>query len=133
MHHKGTKDTKGESDRISHEILGAALEVHRAIGPGLLESAYEECLAYELTRRKLIFERQKELPLRYESIVLGCGYRLDFLVEDLVVVELKSVDQVLPIQEAQLLTYLRMSSRWLGLLLNFNVRLFRLGIRGLVN
>jgi GxxExxY protein len=133
MHHKGTKNTKEESDRLSHEILGAALEVHRTIGPGLLESAYEECLAYELAQRRLSFEKQKALPLRYKGISLDCGYRLDVLVEGLVVVELKSVEQILPIHEAQVLTYLRMSSLWLGLLLNFNVRIFRLGIRRLVN
>jgi len=133
MHHKVTKTTKEESDRLSHEILGAALEVHRTIGPGLLESAYEQCLAYELAQRGLIFEKQKQLPLHYKNVHLDCGYRLDFLVEGLVVVELKAVDQLLPIHEAQILTYLRMSSLWLGLLLNFNVRAFKLGIRRLVN
>lgn len=133
MHHKGTKDTKGESDQLSHEILGAALEVHRTIGPGLLESAYEECLAHELTRRHLGFKRQLGLPLRYKSILLSCGYRLDFLVEGLVIVELKAVDELLPIHEAQVLTNLRMSSLWLGLLLNYNVRFLRSGIRRLVN
>jgi len=133
MHHKGTKDTKEEANRLSHEILGAGLEVHRSIGPGLLESAYEECLAYELSQRKLGFQKQKCLPLRYKEVSLDCGYRLDFLMEGLVVVELKAVDQLLPIHEAQVLTYLRMSSLWLGLVLNFNVRTFKLGIRRLVN
>ena len=133
MHHKGTKDTKAESNRLSHQILGAALEVHQTIGPGLLESAYEECLAYELSQRRLAFKRQLGLPLRYKAVSLNCGYRLDFLVEGLVVVELKAVDQLLPIHEAQVLTYLRMSSLWLGLLLNFNVRMFRGGIQRLVN
>ena len=133
MHHKGTKDIKEEANRLSHEILGAALEVHRTLGPGLLESTYEECLAYELAERKLPFERQKSLPLRYKAVSLDCGYRLDFLVDGLVVVELKAVEQFLPIHEAQVLTYLRMSSVWLGLLLNFNVRVFRLGICRLVN
>jgi len=133
MHHKGTKDTKEESDRLSHEILGAALEVHRTLGPGLLESTYEECLAYELSNRRLVVEKQKSLPLRYKEVFLDCGYRLDLLVEGLVIVELKSVDALLPIHEAQVLTYLRISSLWLGLLLNFNVRVFKLGIRRLVN
>jgi GxxExxY protein len=118
---------------LSHEILGAALEVHRTIGPGLLESTYEECLAHEFSRRGLRYERQKTLPLLYKEVRLGCGYRLDFLVEGLVVVELKAVDQLLPIHEAQVLTYLRLASLWLGLLLNFNVRMFRSGIRRLVN
>ena len=133
MHHKDTKDTKEEADRLSHQIIGAALEVHRTIGPGLLESAYEECLAYELGQRTLRFERQRPLPLFYKTVSLGFGYRLDFLVEELVVVELKAVDQLLPIHEAQVLTYLRMSSLWLGLLFNFNVRVFRSGIHRLVN
>ena len=84
MHHKVTKTTKEESDRLSHEILGAALEVHRTIGPGLLESAYEQCLAYELAQRGLIFEKQKQLPLHYKNVHLDCGYRLDFLVENAV-------------------------------------------------
>ena len=133
MHHKGTKDTKAESDRLSHEILGAAPEVHRTIGPGLLESAYEECVAYELSQKGLAFKRQVGLPLRYKAVSLDGGYRLDFLVEGLVVVELQAVERVLPIHEAQVLTYLRMSSLWLGLLLNFNVRYFRNGIQRLVN
>jgi len=133
MHHKGTKDTKEESDRLSHEILGAALEVHRTLGPCLLESTYEECLAYELSNRRLVVEKQKSLPLRYKEVFLDCGYRLDLLVEGLVIVELKSVDALLPIHEAQVLTYLRISSLWLGLLLNFNVRVFKLGVRRLVN
>lgn len=133
MHHNGTKDTKEESDRLSHQILGAALEVHRALGPGLLESAYEECLAYELSIRRLDFQRQKPLPLRYKEVKLDCGYRLDLVVEGLVIVEIKSVERSLPIHQAQLLTYLRISNLWLGLLLNFNVPLFRSGIRRLVN
>ena len=133
MHHKGTKNTKAESDRLSHEILRAAVEVHRTIGPGLLESAYEECVAYELSQRGLSFKRQLGLPLRYKAVSLDCGYRLDFLVEGLVVVKLKAVDHLLPIHEAQVLTYLRMSSLWLGLLLNFNARVLQSGIRRLVN
>jgi GxxExxY protein len=133
MHHKDTKDTKAESDILSHRILGAALEVHRIVGPGLLESAYEECLAYELTHRGVSFERQKLLPLRYKNLSLEQFYRMDFLIGGLVVVELKAVEEILPIHEAQLLTYLRLSSLWLGLLLNFNVRVLKSGIRRLVN
>ena len=133
MHHKDTKDTKQRSDELSHEILGAALEVHRTLGPGLLESAYEECLAHEMTSRGLSFLRQHSLPLAYKGIQLYCGYRLDFLVEGLVILELKSVEHLLPIHEAQVLTYLRISNRWLGLLMNFNCTLFRQGIRRLVN
>ncbi len=133
MHHKDTKDRKQRSDELSHEILGAALEVHRTLGPGLLESAYEECLAHEMSLRRLNFVRQQALPLSYKGVRLDCGYRLDFLVEGLVALEIKSVERLLPIHEAQLLTYLRISDLWLGLLLNFNSSLLQKGIRRLVN
>lgn len=133
MNHKDTKDTKEEADRISHLVLGAGLEVHRIMGPGLLESVNEECLAHEFVLRRITFERQKALPLQYKARSLQQSYRVDFLVEGLVVVELKAVDQILPVHEAQVLTYLRLSSLWLGLLLNFNACLFRAGIRRLVN
>jgi len=132
MHHKDTKGTKEEADRLSNVIIGAALEVHRSVGPGLLESTYEECLAHELTLRRIAFRRQVPLPLVYKGVRLDAGYRLDLLVEDLVVVELKAVDHLLPVHEAQLLTYLRIAQVWLGLLFNFHAAVLRHGIRRMV-
>ncbi len=114
---------------ITEKIIGAAIAVHRALGPGLLESAYEACLAYEFSKRGLRFERQKELPVVYHDVRLDCGYRIDFLVEGEVVVELKSVEKLLPIHEAQLLSYLRLADKRVGLLINFNVRLLKDGIK----
>ena len=105
-----------------------AIEVHRALGPGLLESAYEECLAHEMKLRGLNFERQVPLPVSYKGVKLDCGYRLDFLVEISVVLELKAVEVVQPIQEAQLLTYLKLGGWKLGLLMNFNVSVLKDGI-----
>jgi GxxExxY protein len=118
---------------LSGEIIDAAMDVHREIGPGLLENAYEECLCYELNARGLKFRRQVELPVRYKSVHLDCGYRLDLVVEDLIVVELKSVQAFEPVHSAQLLTYLRLSNLPLGLLLNFNVPLLRDGIKRLAH
>ena len=115
-------------EQITERVLGAAIEVHGTLGPGLLESAYEECLAHEFRLRKLEFQRQVFLPLSYKGILLDCGYRMDFVVEDAVVVELKCAERTLPIHEAQLLTYLRMSQRKVGLLLNFNMPVLRDGI-----
>jgi GxxExxY protein len=114
---------------ITQQIIGAATEVHRQLGPGLLESAYEECLCHELHIRKLNFERQKPVPLVYKDAKLDCGYRLDLLVEDRIVVELKSVDGLGPIHEAIVLTYLKLSGHHLGLLINFNVTLLKDGIK----
>jgi GxxExxY protein len=114
---------------ITQQIIGAAIEVHRQLGPGLLESAYEECLCHELHIRKLNFERQKPIPLVYKDAKLDCGYRLDLLVEDRIVVELKSVDGLGPIHEAIVLTYLKLSGHHLGLLINFNVTLLKDGIK----
>jgi GxxExxY protein len=116
-------------NEITHEIIGAAIEVHKHLGPGLLESAYEECLAHELQLRKLRVERQKPVPVVYKETKLECGYRLDLLVEGRVVVELKSVDGLGPIHEAIILTYLRMSGHKLGLLINFNVNVLKDGVR----
>jgi GxxExxY protein len=107
--------------RLSEQIIGAAIEVHRELGPGLLESVYEECLCYELAARKIPFERQKVLPVAYKWIKMDCGYRLDILVAGAVVVEIKSVEELGKIHEAQLLTYLRTGGWPLGLLINFNV------------
>jgi GxxExxY protein len=116
-------------NELTHGIIGAAIEVHRLLGPGLLESAYEECLARELTLRGLRFERQKPVPVVYKDVKLECGYRVDLLVEGRVVVELKAVEALAPIHEAIILTYLRLSACPLGLLINFNVRVLKDGIR----
>ena len=113
--------------------MGAAIEVHRTLGPGLLESAYEECLCRELAIRGLSFERQKSLAVSYKGVALDCGYRLDVVVEGLVILELKAVDQIEPIHEAQLLTYLKLSELKLGMLINFNVPLLKHGIKRIVN
>ncbi|MBI3740239.1 MAG: GxxExxY protein [Chloroflexi bacterium] len=117
---------------ITQNIIGAAIEVHKALGPGLLESAYEECLCHELSLRKIPFERQKQLPIEYKGIRLEAGYRIDLLVANSVIVEIKSVEGILPIHEAQLLTYLRLADRKVGLLINFNVSLLKQGIKRLV-
>jgi len=117
---------------ITEKIIGAAIEVHKTIGPGLLESAYEECPAHEMRIRGLNFERQVPLPVVYKGVTLDCGYRLDFLVEKAVVIELKALDALQPIHEAQLLTYLRLGGWTVGLLINFNVPVLRDGIKRVV-
>ena len=133
MNHKVTKDTKKKSDILSKKIVGAAIEVHRHLGPCLLESAYEQALCYELSQRNIDFERQKHIPAVYKGVNLDCGYRIDLLVDDLVIVELKSVIKLDPLFEAQLLTYLKISKLWLGMLLNFNVPIMKYGIKRIVN
>ena len=133
MNYKGTKDTKELSDGLSKEIIGAAIEVHRTLGPGLLESAYEACLCHELELRGVTYERQVALPVTYKGIRLDCGYRLDIVVQELVIIELKAVERIESIHEAQLLTYLRLTNLWLGLLINFNVPILHQGIKRLVN
>ena len=111
--HKGTKDTKNDrANELSHIIIGAAIEVHRVVGPGLLESAYEECLAHELRQSGIGVQRQLDVPLEYKGLVLGCAYRLDLLIEGLVVVEVKSVERLTAIHTAQVLTYLRTVCGW---------------------
>ena len=122
-----------DEDRLSKEIIGAAIEVHRHLGPGLLESAYEECLCREFALRNITFERQKPLAVEYKGIKLDCGYKLDIVVEGLVTLELKSVEKFLPIHEAQLLTYLKLSDLKLGILINFNVPFLKDGIKRIVN
>jgi GxxExxY protein len=114
---------------LTERIIGAAIEVHRALGPGLLESAYQTCLAHEFSIRGLAFEQQKPLPVEYKGTRLDCGYRLDFLVAEKVVVELKAVDDLHPVHEAQLMTYIKLASCRIGLLINFNVPLLKDGIR----
>ncbi len=126
-------NANARADQLSNGIIGAAIEVHRTLGPGLLESAYEECMAYELQLRGFAFERQSPLPVVYKGVKLDCGYRIDLLVENLVIVELKTVEALAPIHEAQLLTYLRMRGLWLGLLINFNTPVLKRGLKRLVN
>ena len=120
-------------NEITQEVIAAAIEVHRNLGPGLLESGYEACLAYELRDRGLAVEQQKPLPIFYRDVAVEVGYRLDLLVEDAVVVELKSVEKLEPIHQAQLLSYLKLSGYKVGLLINFNVKLLKSGITRLVN
>jgi len=117
-----------EINQLTEKIIGAAIEVHRALGPGLLESAYEACLVYELSERGLKVEAQKPVPLVYKAVSLDCGYRLDVLVEDTVIVEIKSIDRIMPIHRAQVISYLKLTGLPIGLLINFNVKLLKLGI-----
>jgi GxxExxY protein len=136
IHHegtKGTKDTKATAMMLSHTIVGAAIEVHKHLGSGLLESVYEVALCRELSLRGISAERQVRVPLEYKSVALDLSVRLDLLVERMVVVEVKSVDRLLPIHRAQVLTYLRLTGHPLGLLINFNVELLRTGVRRLLN
>jgi GxxExxY protein len=125
--------TTNELNALSHRIIGCAMRVHAELGPGLLESAYEACLVYELQCEGLAVQRQLYLPLRYKGIEIDCGYRIDLIVEDAIIVELKTVSAILPVHSAQLLTYLRLTNRQLGLLINFNVALLREGVRRLVH
>jgi len=116
---------------LTGNVIGAAIEVHKALGPGLLESIYEECLCHELQLRKLSFERQREVPVRYKGVKLDCGYRLDILIEDVLILEIKSCERLQPIHEAQLLTYLKLARIKWGLLINFNVPVLKAGIKRL--
>jgi GxxExxY protein len=120
-------------NQLSNVIIGAALDVHRELGPGMLESAYEACLAFELSRRGLGFEKQKPLPLFYKGKRIGCGFRLDLLVENVIVVEVKAIERLDRIHMSQLRHYLKQLKLNLGLLINFNVRLLQDGIRRVVN
>ncbi len=122
-----------DEDRLSKEIIGAAIEVHRHLGAGLLESTYEECLCKELKIRDIEFERQKPLAVVYKGITLECGYKLDIVVEDKVILELKSVNKIERIHEAQLLTYLKIAGLKLGILINFNVAILKHGVKRMVN
>ena len=122
-----------KENEVSNKIIGASIEVHKILGPGLLESAYEECLCRELSLIGLSFESQKPLPINYKGVQLDCGYRLDLVVENCVIVELKSVETLLPIHQAQLLTYLKLTGLKLGLLINFNVPVLKNGIKRVVN
>ena len=120
------------SDKLSNRVIGCSLEVHRHLGPGLLESTYEQCLAHELKMEGIPFKLQCTLPVQYKGIKLDCGYRIDLLVDDRIIIELKSVERVLPIHQAQLLTYMKLSAISIGLLLNFNVKFMRSGIKRMV-
>ncbi len=115
-------------EELTREIIGAAIEVHRELGPGLLESAYEMALCRELSLRDIRFQRQVSLPLEYKGVALDCGYRIDIVVEEKVVLELKTVEDVLPVHEAQLLTYLKLSNKKVGYILNFHVPIMKKGI-----
>jgi GxxExxY protein len=119
-------------EQLTEAVIGAAIDVHRALGPGLLESAYEQCLRHELSLRGISFKRQVELPVVYKAVHLDCGYRMDLVVEDQVVVEIKTVERLAPVHDAQLLTYLKLSGKRVGLLLNFYAVTLHRGIRRLV-
>lgn len=120
------------NDRLTERIIGFAIEVHRQLGPGLLESAYEECPCYELAQNSLRFRRQVPLPIVYKAVRLDCGYRMDIVVEDHVILELKTVERLAPIHEAQLLTYMKLSGVPTGLLLNFHSAMLKNGVRRLM-
>ena len=119
-------------DDLSNRVLGCAIDVHRELGPGLLESAYEQCLAYELNRAGILFKIQQPLPVEYKQIRLDCGYRIDVFVDNRLIIELRSVDQLLKIHEAQDLTYMKLAKVRVGLLINFNVEILKKGIKRFV-
>ncbi|MBA3497440.1 MAG: GxxExxY protein [Gemmatimonadales bacterium] len=133
IHHGDTECTEESDGVLSGQIVGAAVEVHRRLGPGLLESSYQRCLAHELTLRGLRWEQQREVPLCYKGVVLRSSYRIDFLAEQRVVVEVKSIELVQPIHRAQLLTYLKILDLRVRLLINFNVETLFRGVRRMVN
>ncbi|MGD2088681.1 MAG: GxxExxY protein [Candidatus Aminicenantes bacterium] len=126
-------DKAGRLNMITDKIIGVAIDVHRALGPGLLESTYEACMGYDLVERGLKVEQQKPLPVTYKNVKLDCGYRLDLLVEEEVIVELKSVEKLLPIHRAQVMSYLKLSGFAVTLLINFNVDILKNGIQRIVN
>ena len=123
--------THDDLNKLTGEVIGAAIEVHKVLGPGLLESVYEKCLCRELELRDVPHERQKDLPVKYKGIELDCGYRMDIVMPNELIVELKACESLLPIHEAQLLTYLKLTKTKLGLLINFNVPLLKNGIKRL--
>ena len=129
MLYHGDTETRSKLLRedLTESVIGAAIEVHRGLGPGLLESAYEECLCHELRLRNIAFQRQVPLPVEYKGIKLDCGYRLDLLVENVLILEIKCLEHVLPVHEAQLLTYLKMTGKRVGLILNFNTSVLTRG------
>lgn len=130
--HRRDAEAQRENE-ITKIVIGFAIDVHRVLGPGLLESAYEECLCYELTHAHVPFRRQVALPVLYKGVKLECGYRMDLIADDLVVVEIKAIECLAPIHEAQLLTYLKLSGKRVGLLINFNVPVLKQGLKRIVN
>jgi GxxExxY protein len=120
-------------NQLTGEVINAAIEVHKTLGPGLLESIYEECLCHELGLRRIPYERQKELPIEYKGVKLNCIYRLDIIVDNQLLLEIKACEALLPIHEAQLLTYLKLTGLRLGLLINFNVPMLKDGIKRIAN
>ncbi len=120
-------------NQITEKIIGCAIEVHKGLGPGLLESAYEKCLCFELNQLGLKFERQVPLPVVYKGVKLDCGYKMDIVVENLVIVEVKAVESLIPIHEAQLLSYLKLYNKKVGLLMNFHVPILKKGLERIVN
>ncbi len=131
MNHRDTEAQRGR-DALTERIIGLAIEVHRVLGPGLLESAYEECLCYELREAQLVFQRQVPLPVVYKQVRLECGYRMDVVVAQQLVLELKTVERLLPIHDAQLLTYMRLARLPTGLMINFHAPVVKDGLRRLV-
>jgi GxxExxY protein len=125
--------TPDDLNALSRTVIGAAIEVHRVLGPGLLESAYEECLAFELKKLRVEVERQVRLPIRYKELVIDDAYRADLIVGRELILEIKCVDELEPVHTAQLLTYLKMSGSRLGLILNFKAEVMKLGVRRVVN
>lgn len=121
-----------EFDELSNKVIGLAIEVHRELGPGLLENTYKQCLAHELSQTEINFQMEMELPVIYKNIRISCGYRIDLLIENKLIVELKSVDKILPIHEAQLLTYMKLANIKIGLLMNFNEKILKNGIKRFV-
>ena len=139
MNHRGTEAQRKDlvvmrepRDPLTQQVIGAALEVHRVLGPGLLESAYEECLCFELSISGIPFHRQVPLPVAYKGVTLECGYRMDLVVPERLVIEIKTVEKILSVHEAQLLTYLRLSGIKTGLLINFHTAVIKDGIRRMV-
>jgi len=135
MHGKSKPEIAEEAEinRLTQRIIASAIDIHRHVGPGLLESAYQECLAYELNQAGIRFQREVHLPIQYKTLKLDCSYRLDFLVEGTVIVEVKSIDELSKIHSAQLLTYLKAARKQVGLLINFNVPMLKQGLKRLVN
>lgn len=121
-----------EIDALSNKIIGVALEAHRNLGPGLLESAYQQCLAYELSANNIEFVLEHPIPVKYKEINIDCAFRADLIIANSIILELKAVDRILPIHEAQLMTYLRITGIKLGLIINFNVKLLKNGIRRII-
>ena len=130
--HRDTEETEYYHKELTEKLIACAIEVHRHLGPGLLESAYEECYCYELGIQSIPIERQRPLPLVYKEIRLDCGYRMDIVADNKVVVEIKCVEKILPIHEAQLLTYLKLSGIKVGLIINFHSSILKAGIKRLV-